>query len=197
MFDLNGGEYAEKEIKGIFNSGVAGKTENIKIKEVTKKQVDDAPGGPDYKVIFEDTDGQVINVGFWKQPKNEKVEVSRALHIARAVMGKDHKFPAVSSCEDAINKILQIIAKGSKDKLFNIYTNYGTDAYPKKYLTVRYFDFIEAADFEGNTRLFKKKDDLLSAPVAEDAPSPNPSADNDMFSPDDESSSDDDSWVID
>lgn len=199
MFDLNGEDFQEKEIKGIFNAGVAGKAENIQIKEVIKKQVDDAPGGPDYKVIFEDSDGQVINIGFWKEPKNEKVEVSRALHVARAVLGKDYKFPAVSGCADAINKLMKLVAKECKGKLFNLYTNYGTENYPKKYLTVRYFDFIEPADFEGNSKLFKKKDDLLESILKDDASTNTHSTTSDEgVTPDAPGSDDDDdSWLND
>lgn len=197
MFDLNGDDFQEKELKGIFNTGKAGKAENIKIKEVIKKQVDDAPGGPDYKVIFEDSDGQVINVGFWKEPKNEKVEVSRALHVARAVVGKDYKFPAVNDCADAINKILKIVAKEFKGKLFNLYTNYGTEGYPKKYLTVRYFDFIEPADFEGNSKLFKKKDDLLEQLKEDGDDKPSHNSDIKADTPIDGGvGNDDDDWLL-
>ena len=194
MFDLNGEDFQEREIKGIFNAGNAGKAENIKIKEVIKKQVDDAPGAPDYKVIFADVDDQVINVGFWKEPKNEKVEVSRALHIARAVLGKDYKFPAVKDCADALNKLMKLVSKESKGKLFNLYTNYGTEAYPKKYLTVRYFDFLEPADFEGNSKLFKKKDDLLESVFQdESSDTPSPSSDISPDTPED----DNDDWLND
>lgn len=170
MFDLNGEDFAEREIKGIFNAGVAGKTDNIIIKEVYKKKMEDREGSPDFKIIFADTDNQEINIGFWKKSSNEKLDISRALHVARAIVGKDYKFPAANDYKDALEKLMKIIAKESKDKLFNLYTNYGTEKYPKKFLTVRYFDFIEAADFDGNSKLFKKKDDLLENIVSDDKP---------------------------
>lgn len=163
MFDLNGEDFQEKEVKGIFNGGEAGKVTNVKINDVEKKSIDGAPGAPDYKVYFEDENGQLINVGFWKSPKNEKIEVQRALHIARAVLGKDYKFPTVNSCEEAIDSLMKLIKQNFKDKSFNVFVCYGNVDYPSKYLGLRYFDFVETSDTpDSMSKLFTRKNDQMT-----------------------------------
>jgi hypothetical protein len=193
MFDLNGGEFQEKEVKGIFNGGVAGKTDGVTISGIDKKQVDDAPGGPDYKIYVSDADGHVVNVGFWKAPKNEKIEVQRALHIARAVLGRDYKFPSVNSCAEAIDMLMKLIKQNMAGKTFNVFTTYGNVDYPSQYLGLRYFDFIENAETAGtNTKLFKKKNDLLEK-ITEDNIVDSTKASTSTTS--DDSDLDSDDWV--
>jgi hypothetical protein len=150
MFDLN-----SKEFQGnsIFNDGVAGLTKNVEIK--IEKKVGEG-NTPDYKLIAKDENGQ-INVGFYypgnnpakSKEDNEKFakqQVSRVLHIARAVMGSDYKFPQVNSAKEAYDTLFELITPHCEGKKFNVYTSYGTTTRPSKYLGFRYFNFIESAD---------------------------------------------------
>lgn len=172
MFDLNG-----KEFQGntIFNGGVAGLVKNVEI-SIEKKQ--DDSNTPDYKLIV--TDGSSsINAGFYyvtpnpskseeDNAKYSRQQVSRVLHIARAVLGKDYKFPNVSNAKEAYDVLFKLVADNCAGKKFNVYATYGTDSRPSKYLGLRYFNFIEPAGVQVSS-LRLGKTDLLER-LEEDAP---------------------------
>ena len=173
MFDLNGNDFQENSI---FNNGKAGLVRDV---EILVEKKNDGGNTPDYKLIAKDNLG-TINVGFYyitpnpqkSQEDNEKFEkqqVSRVVHAARAVMGKDFAFPAVTSSKQAYDVLFDLISKNAPGKKFNIFTTYGTTQRPSKYLSFRYFGFIESADVE-RTTLVTKNGDLLERPV-EDKPS--------------------------
>lgn len=167
MIDLNGEDFAEKVVK-VFNNGVGGKVDNVTIK-VEKKSLDGHAQAPDYNVVFTDSEGASASAGFYYEG-NEQILISRALHVGRAVLGADYKFPAAESAKDALNKIMKLIKDNCDGKLFNTFCTYGNANYkPSQYLNIRYFDFIEPADVE-NTRLRVKNGDLLEK-VTQDAPS--------------------------
>jgi hypothetical protein len=169
MFDLNGEDFQEKVVK-FFNNGVAGKVDNTVIK-VEKKTIEEADNVPDYRVVFADSNGATVNAPFYYNDKNEKVLVSRALHVARAVMGKDYKFPTVNTSKEAVDSLMKLIRDNAGTTKFSTFVNYGTIGYANKYLKVRYFDFIElSGTSDADTRLFTKKDDLLTR-LTEDSPS--------------------------
>lgn len=166
MIDLNGVDFAEKVVK-VFNNGVGGKVDNVTIK-VEKKSLDGHVNAPDYNVVFTDSEGASASAGFYYEG-NEQVLISRALHVGRAVLGAEYKFPPAENTKDALNKIMKLIKDNSEGKLFNTFCTYGSANYkPSQYLNIRYFDFIEPADVE-NTRLRVKNGDLLEK-VAQDAP---------------------------
>lgn len=171
MFDLNG-----KEFQGntIFNGGVAGLVKNVEI-SIDKKEGEG--NTPDYKLVV--TDGSSsINSGFYyvtpnpaksdeDNAKYSRQQVSRVLHVARAVLGKDYQFPAVSGAKEAYDVLFKLIADNCKGKKFNVYATYGTDNRPSKYLGLRYFNFIEPAENAVST-LRMGKTDLLEK-LEEDA----------------------------
>jgi hypothetical protein len=166
MIDLNGVDFAEKVIK-VFNNGVGGKVDNVTIK-VEKKSLDGHVNAPDYNVVFTDSEGASASAGFYYEG-NEQILISRALHVGRAVLGAEYKFPPAENTKDALNKIMKLIKDNSEGKLFNTFCTYGNANYkPSQYLNIRFFDFIEPADTE-NTRLRVKNGDLLEK-VAQDAP---------------------------
>jgi hypothetical protein len=178
MFDLND----DKQFGGvqIFNGGEAGLTKNVEI-SVEKKQVDDADNHPDYKLLAKDASGATINQGFYyykPQPqldsdenkKKEKVQVGRVLSIAKAVMGNDYVFPQVNSGKEAFDVMFKLIEENAPGKKFNVYTTYGTQAYPSIYLGFRYFNFIEPANVEIST-LKPNNNDVLVRPEADNDPS--------------------------
>jgi len=168
MIDLNGKEFAQTNVS-IFNDGEAGLAKNVDVK-VEKKQPSDADNLPDFKVIYSDSLGSV-NQGFYyftpnpqdspeRQAERETQELSRVLHLARAVMGTDYKFPAVGTVKEAYDTLLGLVAKNVEGKKFNVFVTYGTLNRPNKkgYLGVRYFNFIEPADVEKSTLRTGKQD---------------------------------------
>lgn len=179
MIDLNGKDFAQTSVS-IFNNGEAGLAKNVDV-SVEKKQTEDAENLPDYKVIYTDELGSV-NQGFYyfkpspqddlaRQKIRETQEISRILHIARAVMGADYIFPSVNSTKEAYDMLFGIINKEAKGKKFNVFVTYGTMGRPNKkgYLGVRYFDFIENAEVEVS-RLRVKPQDLMKR-IDADSPS--------------------------
>lgn len=175
MFDLND----KKEFNtgtSVFNNGVAGLVKNVDI-TVERKGENDHPNSPDYKVIVSDDKGS-INKGFYYPTKNErktdednerlaKMHVNRVITIARALVGDDYELPEIEEKEDvykaskeAFDKLFALIKEKSKDAKVNVYATYGTVSNPERYMTLRFFDFIESADKESST-LFVKGSDLM------------------------------------
>ena len=141
---------------------------------VEKKQ--DDGNTPDYKLIATDPSGSV-NVGFYYVTPNSqktdednakyaKMQVSRVVHIAKAVMGADYQFPAVTSAKEAYDVLFGLVIDNAKNKKFNVYVTYGTKDRPSKYLGFRFFNFIEDAS-NNPTTLLSKNVDLLER-VSED-----------------------------
>lgn len=179
MLDLNGKEFAEKKIS-IFNGGVAGKVDNTAI-SVEKKKSTDPQTYPDYKLIVEDEDGQKINQGFYypsdnpqkdaeTNKKRANMEVGRVLHIARAVVGSNYEFPAVSNAKEAFDMLFKIIAENAGSMKFSVFVTYGQVNYPDKYLKLRYFDFIEPTDLQGKKSVLTAKPNDLMERVTPDEP---------------------------
>ena len=173
MFDLNASEF---QGSSIFNGGRAGIVKNVEL--IIEKKSDES-NNPDYKVIAKDALGSV-NAGFYYPTNNEnktaaenekwaKMQVSRVVHIAKAVMGAGYQFPAVSGAKQAYDVLFKLIADNSKGKKFNVYVTYGTTDKPSKYLGFRFFGFVEPAENE-QTTLVPNAKDLLER-VVEDSSS--------------------------
>lgn len=176
MLDLNG-----KEFQGttIFNGGNAGKAENVEI-SVEKRAAGEPENRPDYKVFITDESGAKINEGFYypkanpqkSQEDNDKAsnrEVSRVVAIARAIVGANYEFPSVSSGKEAFDVLFGIIGEHGAGKKVNTFVTYGNTGYPKKFLELRYFDFIEDAAAPSG-KLKVKNNDLMER-LEQDAPS--------------------------
>lgn len=175
-FNLN--ERGNDNRVAIFNNGIAGKVENVKI-EVSKKSTADADNVPDYKLTVTDATGSQVNQGFYYHKDNtmyssEKNEanagylVDRVLSIARAVVPEDFVFPEVTDANNALDVLFNIVRQYS-DQPVNVYTNYGTKEKPSKYLSLRFFDFIEKANNTEYSRLKARGNDQLER-LIEDAP---------------------------
>lgn len=183
MIDLNGKDFATPEVS-IFNDGNAGLAKNVDV-TLVKRQPGEPDTYPDFKVVYTDSMGSV-NQGFYyftpnpqdspdRQKTRETQEVSRVLHIARAVLGEDYSFPAVQSAKEAYDVLFNLIERNLAGKKFNVFVTYGTLNRPNKkgYLGVRYFNFIEPASVE-KTRLKVGPQDLMEridpdAPTTSDA----------------------------
>ena len=176
MFDLN-----EKKFAGstIFNNGAAGLAKGVEI-SVEKRSIEEPDTYPIYKLIATDSSGAKVNHGFYyfkpdpqksdeQNQKNEVLQVGRVVHAAKAVMGADYEFPKVGSSKEAYDVLFKLINDNAGAKKYNIFVNYGTKGYPKKYLTFRFFDFLEAEDAP-NPRVQATKPDDLMERIEQDAP---------------------------
>ena len=188
MIDLNGEDFKEREFAPIFNKGVAGRVENVKIR-IDKRGIDDQPGAPLYKLIAIDEAGAEVNGAWFFKDETEAINkylVNRAVHLARAVVGGGFTFETFDTYAATLDYLFKLVAKESVGKTFSVFVTYGSVGHASKYMGLRFFDFIEPSTVTaGETRLFKKKDDLLER-VEEDAPAP---------SSDDLGTSDDNGWV--
>jgi hypothetical protein len=170
MIDLNGNDFGGSN--AIFNNGVAGVTRDVEI-NVEKRGSDVPETYPDFKVEVIDDAGGKINAGFYYfkpnpqadteyNKKRETQEVSRVLHLAKAVMGSDYIFPAVNSAKEAYDVLFKLVADNTASKKFTVFTTYGTIARPNKkgYMGLRYFNFIEPTG--ESTRFRVGPQDLMS-----------------------------------
>jgi len=181
IFNLNEMSTMGNGTVKVFNNGIAGKVENVKV-TVTKKEPGEGERNPDYKIVYIDKNGSELGDGLYynrvepregysaeESAKKASGYVNRILSIANAVVAEGFVYPEVNSAREAMDTLLKIIKENSEGKFVNVFTSYGTKQYPSTYLGVRYFDFIEKADNTGYSRLIPKGDDMMERPVA-DAP---------------------------
>jgi hypothetical protein len=168
----------------IFNGGMAGKVESVKM-SVEKKQPGDADNIPDYKLIFKQENGASINQGFYYHKNNDNYDtkrnadlerwtVSRVLSAAKSVVPNDFVFPTVSTSKEAMDSLFKIIKDNADEKLVNVFVTYGTTQKPSQYLGLRYFEFVEASNTP-SSKLVRKNGDMMDKLVA-DAPTQNTSS---------------------
>ena len=161
----------------IFNNGIAGKVNNVKI-AVNKKTAVDPDNAPDYKVVFSDAIGDV-NVGFYyptpnpqyDEKRNKDLEgwtIGRILSIAKSVLPKDFVFENKDTAKEVVDYLFSLIRQNSEGKTVNVFVTYGTTQKASKYLGLRYFDFVESSDTIVS-RLAKKPADLMER-IEADAP---------------------------
>lgn len=147
--DLNGSEY-NSPVVGIFNNGVAGKVNRVKI-SVEKKGIADSDNAPAYKILFTDEIGS-INMGlFYSTEQNtdsqNKLLASKCAELVKAVMGLDYVFPQYNSYNELLDGCMTILSQNAEGKLVNVFATYGTKGNPKKFLGVyKNFNFVEGAD---------------------------------------------------
>lgn len=175
MINLNDTQF---EGTRVFNDGKAGLVTDVTI-EVEKKQPSDLETSPDYRLIVEDQHGGRINRGFWyfkpladadakKNGERQTQEISRLVHLARAVMGADYELPAVNSVKEAYDVVFTMVRDNAGSKKFNVFTTYGSVNKPSKYLELRYFDFIESAVKEEDTKFSARNTDLLTRVIPDE-----------------------------
>jgi len=161
MINLN--EVKEKSIS-IFNGGEAGVAKG-KLTKVEKKQPGDAERSPDFKVFFEDKEGET-NIAFFVPDGQDEVksnrELARLLSLARAYFGDDFEFPKVKNYNEAYSVVLKMLKKECVGEEFNLFVCYGYDAKPSSFLGVRKFDFVESGKVSiEDSKLEVKKSDVM------------------------------------
>ena len=188
--DLNSDDFNAKEGKAIFNTGLAGVTEDVTI-SLMKKKATDKEGSPDYKIIYTDNTGATINTALYYVTKEltygDKVTTIQdqikkqgtvLKHLLHAVVSPTFTFPAFSNQNEMLDgcmKALHTAATANPGAKFRIFTNYGTTSSPKAFLQPRsWVPFIEVMSAP-NEKLFVGKLDQMSR-IAPDAPAGNTSA---------------------
>lgn len=151
----------------VFNNGVAGKVDNLKLR-VEKKDLADTSNQPDFKVFVTQQNGAEINQGFYYPDDNIDQDrfnqlVSRVASIAKALVPEDFQFESVEdkSPRQIVDYIFDVINKYADNTLVNVFTTYGTVNNPKKYLQFRYFNFIEKAGTEPTTLFARNNDQMV------------------------------------
>lgn len=173
--NLNDNKFAQP---AIFNNGVAGLVEGVEITGIKPKGPEDHDRAPDYKVVYTDTAGGNIEQPFWYFSPREGAsqdeidsainrELSRLISLARAVMGEDATLPEVTDVQNALDVVMKLVSTNTSGKKYNVFATYGTVNYPKQYIELRRFRFIEPADVEVST-LTKGANDQMSRVMADE-----------------------------
>jgi len=170
MIDLNA-DYNQKEVK-VFNNGEAGKVNNVKVR-VEKRKADEPSNRPDYNVIYIDGTGAEVSQGWYhfspkagstaeKIASDSKQFLGRLIKLTKSVVGDEVVFPPVANEKEALDKLMTLIRENQTTALVNVFVTYGNQNYPKRYLELRWFDFIEPANTpETATRLRPKPVDMM------------------------------------
>jgi hypothetical protein len=174
-FDLNDSSYDAKDVV-IFNDGEPGIAEDLSVKVIkaTAEEKAENSNSPDYKVLFTDKNGGQINLGYWYPKEDESDDnvirfLKRLKHLAHCFLGADAQLPKGNPRQilDGVMKAIKDIAAKTPVR---IYTNYGTNGYEKKYLTVRSFvPFIEPMSVKiEDTRLRASNIENMIRPTADE-----------------------------
>lgn len=150
FFDLNNKSFDSI----VFNNANTGKVENVKMSVELRE-----PGTnqPHIKLVFEEATGSKVNSGIYINDKDPNVSeedynkylrtrvVNRLLEAALAVVPEDHVFPPVQTFEETKNILLDAITQFAPNQPVNVFVTYGTKERPSKYLSPRFFNFVEKA----------------------------------------------------
>jgi hypothetical protein len=164
----------------VFNNGIAGKVENVKI-DVEKRKSSDPDNQPDYKLLVTDGNDLTLNQGFYyhkdnemnseeKNEANKGYLVGRILSAAKAVVPEGFVFPDVEGKDvnEIVDILFRIIKENADGKLVNVFATYGTKTKASTFLGLRYFNFIEAVGTP-KSRLVATGNDMMER-ITEDAP---------------------------
>ena len=137
--NLNDEQY---EVAGgckIFNGGVAGIVNGVKVR-VERKKASDADNAPKYKLILKDADDAEMNKGYFDgNDKPEKSDAAKGFFVKemKHLAGLfDVKLPDTIETYDGL---LDTVMRGCYDKgetLVNVAVSYGTIDRPKKFLEI-------------------------------------------------------------
>jgi len=185
-FNFNERSMMSNSVSPVFNAGVAGKVEEVKV-EVNKRRADEPDSYPAYKLTFTDNTGNSVNQGFYyftpkqgySDEQNDKLSgylIDRVLETANAVIPEGFVYPEIPETGDnvkdtnvALDTLFKVIKDNSDDTKVNVFVTYGTKQKPSKYLSLRYFNYVEKAGKTGYSPLKEKGDDLMQR-VVEDSP---------------------------
>ena len=148
--DLNDAQYEVAAGVKIFNGGVAGIVNGVKVR-VERKKATDADNAPKYKLILKDADDAEMNKGYFDGNDSDKKSdaakgffVKEMKHLAGLF---DVKLP---DSIDTYDGLLDVVMKGIYDKgetVLNVAVSYGTIERPKKFLEIgSAFNLVKATE---------------------------------------------------
>ena len=137
--NLNDAQYEVAAGVKIFNGGIAGVVNGVKVR-VERKKATDADNAPKYKIILQDADGGEMNKGYFDgNDKPEKSDAAKGFFVKemKHLAGLfDVKLPDNIETYDGL---LDVVMKGVYDKgetILNVAVSYGTIDRPKKFLEI-------------------------------------------------------------
>lgn len=167
MYDLNDSGFdAASGSTVIFNGGVAGLVNDVKM-SVYKKKPDDKENAPDYKITFTDDNGGECSTSFWYITKDTqyntkeeqvKKQGKSMKHIIHAIYGADHhiNIPKPENEKQFLDQAMKYIKDGLANAgKFRVFATYGTVNAPKQYIQPRsWVPFVESMSVDvSQTRL--------------------------------------------
>lgn len=166
MYNLNDNGFDAKQGVTIFNDGVAGLVNDVKM-SVYKKGKDDKENAPDYKVTFTDSSGGEVSSSYWYATKDTQYSTveeqarkqgKSMKHIIHAVYGASFEIPFIAkSAKELLDMSMKCIKEGltSTPGKFRIFATYGTLNSVKNYIQPRsWVPFVESMNTsEDATRL--------------------------------------------
>ena len=139
--NLNDAQFAEKPSVKIFNGGVAGVVNGVRVR-IEKKKADESEKSPKYKIILKDEYDAEMNKGYGFIAKDidkdysDKAKgffVKEMRHLC-GLFGV--KFP---DTVETYNELLDVVMKSCHDKgeiVANVAVSYGMQDYPKGFLEI-------------------------------------------------------------
>ncbi len=132
----------------IFNNGIAGVVENVKV-SIERKQADQADNFPDYRLKFLDSGGGTLDKVFYYADESH-INFSKRLkglgtelkHIWGVLVGKDTPIPEFSGHKEMLDTMMSSFndaVKEAPDNLYRTVVTYGSKDYPQKYLRIPFF----------------------------------------------------------
>ena len=131
----------------VFNDGVAGRTENVKVtmEKLGKEYTSDSIKAPLYRIVFEDSEGRKVNRACFEINATDFPDMygrtyEQAIKKEWAYLTKIAEHTGgvkPMSIVDAKDLFEKIYTSGIGPKPVNVFTNYGTKNSPKERLEVR------------------------------------------------------------
>jgi len=156
--NLNKSEDFVKEFK-VFNDGIAGVVENVKIRIEKKASSDTDDKKPVYKLIATDSQGAEVNEGFYYHKDAEEkgfknYQAQRLILLARGVFGDDIKFPVWSNPVEVLDGVMKMVAPALSKGAWRVAIAYGTTKRKESYLGFKSFgSFIQPMSAENKLAL--------------------------------------------
>ena len=166
MYNLNDNGFDAKQGVTIFNGGVAGLVNDVKM-SVYKKKPEDKENAPDYKITFTDSDGGECSSSYWyvtkaTQYSTEDEQVRKQgismKHVIHAIYGSAFDIPVnATNPKDFLDQSMKCIKDGfaANQGKYRIFATYGTLNSTKQYIQPRsWVPFVESMSIdEISTRL--------------------------------------------
>jgi len=143
--NLNNSEEYVKELK-IFNDGLSGVVENVRVRIEKKSSTDPGDKNPNYKVIAADGKGEVNEGFYYCEPDSDafnKYQAQRLINLAKGVLGDNVQFPVFNTPTEALDGVMRMVAP-ELNKFFRVAVCYGTKKKKSQYLGFKSFgSFIQ------------------------------------------------------